>query len=354
MGSSTAELLGELGYFRGKEFDFEISGEGGRRVVEVKANVGGARDLSAAMTLLARHVESDQLKFAQLVVLNTSMSRARLEDEWSKNLALFRPRIATKLGLIAVPDGDPFTLSVDGDSERLLAVFSGRQLDKPRQVQHGRSYEVVLKVLLRSWLLGEGTVSRTDLQRATGFSYPTVATALKRLSPFLIEGSGRSVGLGSWPAEAWGQLAANAKQVRNTVYFRDKTGGSDPEILFDILKETAPPHVAVGGVYGALHYDSMFDLRGVPRLDLSVHVPSPGAAVELARTLDPALELVENHRSSHVLAVHSIWRAEPYFVYEEGDSVPWADPVEVLLDLDDMRLSEQLHELVRKLRSEHA
>ena len=56
--------------------------------------------------------------------------------------------------------------------------------------------------------------------------------------------------------------------------------------------------------------------------------------------LDPALEKAARPDESSSLVIHCIRRAESLF--QPGDhGVPWADPVECLLDLHEARLESQ-------------
>jgi hypothetical protein len=64
--------------------------------------------------------------------------------------------------------------------------------------------------------------------------------------------------------------------------------------------------------------------------------------------LDPALVLAPPGTPS-LLVLHAVPRAESLFVPVDSGP-PWADPVEALLDLYDLRLIEQADDLVRALR----
>lgn len=102
-------------------------------------------------------------------------------------------------------------------------------------------------------------------------------------------------------------------------------------------------------MFAAQHWDPELDLEGAPRLDLCVHAPSERPSLSFMRALDPALQPTDG-RSSVSLAVHCIRRREPLFTRGARQKLPWADPVEALLDLEELRLHGQAEELVRRLR----
>ena len=65
------------------------------------------------------------------------------------------------------------------------------------------------------------------------------------------------------------------------------------------------------------------------------------------KRLDPALVPAPSG-TPPVLVLHTIPRAQSLFTQ---DGLPWADPVEVLLDLHELRLLAQAEEMIRFLRS---
>ena len=53
-----------------------------------------------------------------------------------------------------------------------------------------------------------------------------------------------------------------------------------------------------------------------------------------------------------MLVLHRTYRREALFLEEAGAAMPWADPVEVICHLNEMGLTAQAGELVRRLRGE--
>jgi hypothetical protein len=101
--------------------------------------------------------------------------------------------------------------------------------------------------------------------------------------------------------------------------------------------------VYIGGVAAARHYYPRFDLNGLPRLDL---VTTSEVGVDWLRKLDPALRPTNDPARSPVLVVHPT----EDLVDGSEESSPWADPVETLLDLHELRLGDQAEDFVRALR----
>ncbi len=175
-----------------------------------------------------------------------------------------------------------------------------------------------------------------------GYSFRPVRTSLDGLSRFLVQRGKRGVELTAFPREAWARLVHNAGSVRGTVRFTDRgQSGRTPGALIRRLRNLDLPNVAVGGVEGARHYFPGLDLVGLPRLDLCVHVRTAKPDLGFIRSLDPGLELATSKEAASPLVVHFLHRKESLF--KDG----WADPVECLLDLHEMRLESQALQFLR-------
>lgn len=190
-----------------------------------------------------------------------------------------------------------------------------------------------------------------ELQEQTGLSHPTVTKGIMALEGAVERKRDRSVALRSFPREAWGRLLALAPTVRQTAGFVDESGrGADPVRLLERVRRLGPGRVAVAGVAGARHWHAAFDLHGLPRLDLSVNAPDGPLDTAFVEQLDPAL-VPAPRGTPPTLVLHAVPRAASLFVPDAEGRVPWADPVEVLLDLHELRLVEQADDLVWVLRS---
>jgi hypothetical protein len=104
------------------------------------------------------------------------------------------------------------------------------------------------------------------------------------------------------------------------------------------------PDLAVGGVIAARHYHPPLDISGTPRLDVSVAAswdrqsrPFDALAEETMKRLDPALERLGDPSAPAIVVVHLV--PHKLDLFETGnDGLPWADPIDCLLDLQEAGL----------------
>jgi len=324
--------------------------EDGRFVIEVLERPRAAvRDLRAVFLQLAAVAARDaHIERACVVLAIDRLTTGRMRAEWDDLMTVLRPEVARRLGLVAV--GENVRLCLPDDDARLVEIAEiGRGfLDEsvpPKLPRLSKSLDV-LKVLLVRWLLGQGPIARGELGEQAGCSYPTVAKAVERFARDIREHSNRSVELKVFPRDAWSELLALAPTCRARIAYIDRTGRRpDPETLLRRLKKLMPSHVALGGVAAAQHWDPHFDLRGLPRLDLSLAAEG-GLDLGFLRRLDPGLGPLDGE-GTPVLLVHPLQR--PAALFTPGDQIPIADPVETLLDLSELRLVDQSNALIERL-----
>jgi hypothetical protein len=359
----TADFPGAIPSLRG---EFQPSGGGGRefrsrdgrRILSIQARIRSVRDLHDAFFRLAKAL-SRGTGVAQGVVAiwMPGPSDDRILHEWETTLDLLKPSISSRMRTVVVrpdrcvPSEKDRDLARIGEAIRSSLGRLERPARKERRAVTAMFFEV-FKILLGRWLLGRGPMTIGELMRVAGCSYPTVAEALRRLerTQELVRRSNRSVQLARFPRRTWGEILALAETLRRTQCYADSSGRTDgPQALHRRLQSMASGSVALGGVQAARHWDPHFDLHGLPRLDVSL-APTAGAdAADLARRLDPALQHVEPGAPGVILAVHPLFRAEPLFEKNVKGKIGWADPVETLLDLDELRLVDQAERLVERL-----
>lgn len=199
------------------------------------------------------------------------------------------------------------------------------------------SLSEVLRLLIYRWLTEKGPITLKEIGHTLGYTFQPVRTALDQLSRYVRHEGKSGVELSAFPREPWARLVHNAGSVRDTVHFTSRTQNarSSESLLRRLQNLQLTTEVAVGGVEGARRYFPALDLLGLPRLDLCVHGGTPQSNLEFVRLLDPALERSKDQETRGALAVHFLYRKASLF--QEG----WADPVECLLDLHELRLEAQ-------------
>lgn len=320
----------------------DLEDEGGRVIVEVKEHLSGARELLAAAAALAVECQrSPRVEQAYLVLWQPRTSLDRTRGEWTAFCESLRVEVATRLRLVCVQSSDDLLIPDDNLGRQLAhAVRSAYEGPPHPTTKIDRSYEV-LKILSHRYVRGESAIKISELQRQTGLSHPSVARALKHLQKYLVRESDRSVRLGAWPIENWVVMRALAPKLRRTIAYTDATGRSiDLSRMLTRIKRMKAAAVAVGGVVGARFWQPDIDIDGTPRLDLSVHAPDGRANLGFVEKLDVALE-PSTDVANAPLVVHWLVRADPLFTLSE-DGLQIADPIEILLDLEELRFTEQI------------
>lgn len=330
--------------------------------IEIAENLRGVRDLSAHAFRLGRWVARHPGRRAGLVVLAPRISPERLAAEWAGIHGVFKKDIAHRIVLIgshprlASPHA-PKWLSELLDELRESRAASPPQAERAVSAPGPKLFDVV-KILLGRWLRRLEPMAVLHLGRQAGCSYPTVSTALERLESYgeLSRASDRSVALADFPRRTWNEILALLPVLRETVHFVDESGRPPGSAeLLSRLKRQSPGRLAVGGVEAARHWDPHFDLHGTPRLDVTLHAHDrEDFDLGFVKRLDPALRRTAaadpRQRHTAVLAVHRLARGTPLFEANPRGPLPWADPVETLLDLHELRLVAQADELIERLR----
>lgn len=331
---------------------FEADAVLGNSIFEVLVGPRDMRRLRASLVDVARGLGGLRERRGILVLDEPQVRESRLREEWASIQSIFRPEILHRLAVVIHREGVPDQVFGQLDSQEQESI--------PAIIEHARRHELrpvrrpseaffdILRLLLVHWFRKSGPLTSKDLCAQSGFSYPTVAAALAKLDPVLIRHSDRRIELRSFPRDAWFKLVAQAEKVRTSQGYADRSGRPrPPEALVDRLRELGRDDIAVAGVLGARHYLPGLDLIGTPRLDLVVHCGKARAPNDFLRRLDPALKPVEQGEPPQVV-VHTLYRPEAFFT-RSGKGGVWADEVECLLDLHEMRLEAQALEFVERL-----
>jgi hypothetical protein len=345
------------GFHRGLGSDFVA--DDGKTAIELKLGSQGLRDFHGAIVQAGLHVRRDpRLEQVIVVVRFPRMTLASIRDAWTSAKEVLDPKIARRLGVVALlPDEprvwcEPATAQM-GELARLFAERYGGH-SKARvepAIPSSRKFFEVWKVLLLAWLKRSGPMSAKEISTRAMCSYPLVL----RFIAFLrdrheLVGDAGKLELRGFPRATFQQAVGLADGLRRTTWFVDATKRHAPDLLVRRLRRARLKDVAVGGVYAARALDSDFDLHGTPRLDLTQWTRRSFGSIAFVSKLDSALR-VSPTKDDAVLALHRLVRARPMF--ESDDEIgAIADPVEVLLDLHELRLEAQADALVKRLRGE--
>ncbi len=325
--------------------DFEIGGV----LIEVKMRLHAVRGIRDSLLQLAYVLAEQPDKRAFLLLVNPRITESRLRDEWEQVRMTLREDIVNRLNIVASRDdrlvGIPRDLaSADKDllkqtSQNVLSR-SGTPLPAP---DYGAE---ILKILVCQWLLKRGSMTSVWLSETVGCNYRTVAKTLKNLGRAILWHSDKSVELKYFPKDAWARMLALLDKSRSTIRYADRSGQPrSVDSLIRRLNKIKIPEIAVGGVLGARYYYPKLDLVGTPRLDLSFHCPGKSADLGFIEKLDPALKQENDPSLPANLVLHFIRREKSFFkTTHEGTT--WADPVECLLNLQEMRLEPQAVEFL--------
>ena len=324
----------------------------GDSIFEALIEPRDVRRFRSAVIDLARIVSVTPHRRGILIVNDPHITEARLLNEWSSMSSVLRPEILRRLTMFIdlEKSRNPVIGQLsDPERESIQAVVEHARLpNHPKPRRPAEAFFDILRVLAVHWIRESGPITSKELSEQTGFTYPTISAALKRLEPHLHRHSDRRVELESFPRDAWLKLIAQSEKVRSTHAYADRSGRPrSQETLLSRLREQERNDVAIGGVLGARHYVPGLDLVGTPRLDLVLCSNRMDNADDLVRRLDPALKPAERGEPARIV-VHTLYRPVSFFDKDgKGDS--YADEVECLLDLHDARLEQQAIEFLEKL-----
>jgi hypothetical protein len=324
----------------------------GGDLVEVKSGVSGLRSVQVGLMEMAYALAREPKRRGILVLTDVSVGLDRLRGEWERAASVLRADVLNRLK-ICVEEGDRFVgipHDLDARTVRALAkVVAAQPGYRAARTSRGDAPFVVLKVLLHHWLTDGQPVTTDWLAKTTGYSYPTVAKALRGLGSLIERESYRRVRLRWFPHDQLARLLAVSDRVRETARFADRSAQPrSPEAHLRRLEKLNPPGLAVGGALGAAHYFPSIDLTGTPRLDISQHGPGRHPDLGFIEKLDPGLKRVLDPLEPATVVVHQVRHAKPLFEPRKG-GLQWADPVECLLDLHEAGVSAQASEFLKAL-----
>jgi hypothetical protein len=317
----------------------------GDTIVELKSDLHSFRNLRAALLQLAYYINEETAERGLLVLVHPRISDEALHKEWWLLERTLQPKVLRRMSLAVRRESGVTPIAGDlpkGLDRELLARVDHEARIQPHRAP--QTSDAILLVLLNEWLLRKGPMTTHWLMQAVGCSYPTVANALRRLGAVIKRFPDRRFQLWGFPTEEWQRVVANRERSHPTLHYLDRSGQRrGAEVLLHRAVALDRSDLGVGGVFAARHYHPDFDLRGTPRLDLTLHSPNGRVALSFVEQLDPALERTSANDEHADLAIHILRRREHFFV-SEGGGLPFVDRVSTLLDLYDARLTSQARE----------
>lgn len=329
---------------------------------EVKYGLRAVPLIRSAILQLADALSKNVAHRGFLLLVDSHISKERIDEEWTLIQRTINPDIAERLG-IYLQQGE-MVRGWPADPDEELSAHLQRAV-KSESTQAGirlpktDNFSVILKILLLNWL---GPTSRKPevltmkrLGELAGCSYPTVASSINRLEGFLEQTYSEGIKLRRFPNDEWHAMILGADKIRATQRFVDRSGQPRrPQFLLDRLAEMHLDHVGVGGVPGALAVYPDLNITGSPRLDICVHAPGKVADIAFVKKLDPALEPADNPMEPAQVVIHFVRSDHSYFE-QHLPGINRASWVECMLDLHEMRLNAQadewLHQWVKKKAS---
>jgi len=323
----------------------------GNTIVQVKADSHSFRNLRAGLLELAYSLAEDRGRRGLLLLSNPRITDAALKEEWRLAEQTLRSEVAERLSVVAVRGDDVVEIagSLESGLRERVRDMVGRNPPTPR-IAPWSARDAIFLVLLLHWFRRSGPLTTQYLMQAVGCSYPTVAAELKRLGSHVKRFSDRRIQLWGFPADEWQRLVAGRDRAHPMIHYVDRSGQRrSPQALLNRASELGLEHLAVGGVIASRHFYPEIDLRGMPRLDLTLHCP-PKEKVDLSfvERIDPALERAESSNEPAALAVHILGTNTAFFT-TGVDGLPLADEVDCLLSLHDARLEAQAKEFLNHL-----
>jgi hypothetical protein len=324
------------------------------------------RSVRAAIVELARFVKQKEERHRGILILDDPMiTEKRLLADWRNLETMFRREIFSRLLMVTYRDGIKLmsTGELSAQDEKIVVLEIDRERKRSSRTarRSSETYFDILRILINQWIKREGPLTTRWLCETAGCTYPTAALALERLGNYLLRHSDRRVELKAFPKDEWMRLVANSDKVRETHRFADYSG--QPRSVdfllsrFQKLQKQITPEggsptkfsreIAIGGVLGARRFFPNMDLVGTPRLDLTIHCRSRQPELDFIHRLDPALKPAGKDEAARV-AIHTLRQAEVFFETDDA-GVVWADPVECLLDLHEMRFESQALEAIESL-----
>lgn len=341
-------------------FDYESA----NLIGEVKYGLRAVPIIHSAILKLADALSNDADRQGFLLLIDSYVSKRRVNEEWLLIQRIINPSITKRLNIF-LKQGKRVHGWPEEPNEEMSAHLTRAVKDESAEIgtrlPKAGYFSVIFKILLLDWL-GHSSqkpevMTMKRLGELAGCSYPTVASATDRLRAYLQHSRSKGIRLRRFPGEEWHSMILGADKIRATKRLVDRSGQPRrPNFLLERLANMRLDHVAVGGVPGALATYPDLNITGNPRLDLCIHAPGKIANIEFVKMLDPALEPTNDQLEPAQVVLHFVRSDHSYF--EQGlPGIQRASWVECMLDLHEMRLGAQadewLYQWIREKESDN-
>ncbi len=339
-------------------FDYESA----NLIGEVKYGLRAVPLIRSAILQLADALSRNVAQQGFLLLVDSYVSRKRINEEWALIQRILNPDIAERLNIYLKRGERVNGWPRDPNEEmsaHLIRAVKEASAEAGMRLPKTDYFSVILKILLLNWL-GHSSqkpevMTMKRLGELAGCSYPTVASSIDRLKGFLQHSYSEGIQLRRFPSEEWHSMILGADKIRTTQRLVDRSGQPRrPKFLMDRLAKMRLDYIGVGGVPGALAVYPDLNITGSPRLDICIHAPGKIADVDFVKKLDPALELTKDQMEPALVVLHFV-RSEYSYFEQHLPGIKRAGWVECMLDLHEMRLGEQadewLHQWIREKES---
>ncbi|MDF1576749.1 MAG: hypothetical protein P1P86_16305 [Bacteroidales bacterium] len=309
------------------------------------------RGVQSVLVSLAKVLAEQVEKNAMLLLNDSRISPKRLRDEWKAMSRIFHPGIFSRLGIIRFANGKQSAyMGIADDSILQVAQVIREKLHFERKSSLERkkqdAYYEILHALLVNWFRKTGPLQIKQLSEVTGYSYPTIGTALGRIEKVLIRHTDRRIELRSFPTEEWFRLVSKSREIRQSKGYT-ANHQRPVEQLLDRLRQHNDKDLALGGIMGARNYMPGINLIGIHRLDLSFHNWQENRIEDMIHQLDPGLREARSGELPQ-LVTHRLFTTDSFF--QASNEGYYADEVDCLLDLHEAKLEGQATEFLDHLK----
>lgn len=329
-------------------------GRDGSEILDLKEGLIGVRDLYAGVVRLAAILAGRPgVKRAYFLAVTGQLTSARAMQEIHLIRRVLKPRIANRIEVVLV---SPHEIFYSTPHSRLAGVAEEVRREirasadgiAPAGGRRSSSVFEIHKLLLRQALLDEPARRLQELAVVTGYSYSAASEGVRHL---VSNGTVRRGRKGAIELQDFSlrtlSFMARLPSMRPVTLLVDATGRRpDTHSLWRRVRPWLDERLAAGGVLAGERWDPRLDLHGLPRLDL--HAVEPQAVRIRELGLAPAPPSVGTERI--VMALHAVTRPQPLFIRDSKSRTFWADPVDTMLDLYELRLVNQAEALLQHLR----